>query len=164
MLGHHELIRESVLDAVKGLSKEQLHYKPENGGWSIMEITEHMYLMEINIVGIMMHVMQSGEEIEDTNAPIQRSVDRSYKVEAPDQMAPKGEWESYDDISSHLFASRGALQQFLETVDQDLLSKRGFPHPVFGLMSLRQWVEFISYHEERHLNQLDEVLDELGVE
>jgi hypothetical protein len=33
-------------------------------------------------------------------------------------------------------------------------------HPYLGELSLKQWVEFIGYHEKRHLLQLAEVKSE----
>lgn len=43
------------------------------------------------------------------------------------------------------------------------LRSKSFPHPVFGEMDLTQWIDFTSYHEERHLGQIQEIKQRLGV-
>ncbi|WP_257349517.1 DinB family protein [Pseudalkalibacillus decolorationis] len=42
--------------------------------------------------------------------------------------------------------------------DPDLLQKRSFAHPIFKEMQLAQWIEFIGYHERRHIKQIEEIL------
>ena len=45
----------------------------------------------------------------------------------------------------------------------DELEAKGFNHPIFGLMSLKQWIPFVGYHEKRHILQIKEVKEKLGL-
>ncbi|WP_410860827.1 DinB family protein [Peribacillus sp. SIMBA_075] len=49
----NENIRGELLIGVKGLSDEQLDAHPEEGRWSIIQILDHLYLMERAITRIL---------------------------------------------------------------------------------------------------------------
>ena len=40
---------------------------------------------------------------------------------------------------------------------EEALQKKAYPHPIFGLIRLDEWVPFIGYHEKRHLEQIEEI-------
>lgn len=45
-MNENEKIRGELLNAVNGLSDEQLNAQPETGRWSIIQVLDHLYLME----------------------------------------------------------------------------------------------------------------------
>ncbi|MDR0140119.1 DinB family protein [Metabacillus idriensis] len=157
MLEHSQAVRAELLDEVKNMTDEQLNQKPSQDVWSPGQILEHLYLMERVITGGMKQVLMSGEKKEVTEKPLELVIDRSRKVPAPENLKPaEGPYEK-EELLSKLEDSRRELINFAETAPGQDLNEKAMKHPHLGDLSLKQWVEFIGYHEKRHLLQLSEV-------
>ncbi|WP_110113587.1 DinB family protein [Bacillus sp. CGMCC 1.16541] len=154
---HNELIRSEVLESVRHLSNEQLNKKVEEGSWTIMQVLDHLYLMEKTIVGTMTKVLAQGPEQPTDEKPIHLTPDRSRKVPAPDYVDPSDEYMTLEEVKKKLHESREALHAFVAQHEEEELKKKSFSHPVFGLLHLKQWCDFIGYHEKRHLEQIEEL-------
>jgi len=64
-------------------------------------------------------------------------------------------------IIEKLYASRQKLNELLSTVeDHSLLNKRHYIHPVFKELSLMDWLRSLYIHEQRHIKQIKENIDE----
>ncbi|WOV86753.1 DinB family protein [Sporosarcina oncorhynchi] len=150
----NEEARVKLLDAFDGLSDEELNRLPTDGGWSIAQIIEHLYLMEGGIAKTIQHQLATGPTQETPKKPIDRTIDRSVKVDAPEFAVPKADFASSQELKAKLAASHGLLRQLAETVPAEQLESKAYPHPVFGDMSLKQWIPFVGYHELRHIEQL----------
>jgi uncharacterized damage-inducible protein DinB len=159
---HNKEVREQVLKSVIGLTDSQLNEKP-SGKWSIMQVLEHLYLLERLIVHQMSKVMLSDEETAIEDKPIELIIDRTNKFNAPSYVTPSDEFMTLTTIQEKLLKSRSALEAFLVDADEEKMLKRTIPHPVFGPFHLKQWVEIIGWHEKRHLVQIEEIKDELGL-
>jgi hypothetical protein len=159
---HNKEIREKVLQSVKGLTDSQLNDAP-SGKWSIRQVLEHLYLLERLIVDQMSKVMLSDKETAIEDKPIHRILDRTYKFEAPSYVAPSSDFMTFSTIQEKLLKSRSALEAFLVHADEEKMLKRSIPNPVLGPLHLKQWVEFIGWHEKRHLAQIEEIKQELGL-
>ncbi|MGG3233635.1 DinB family protein [Priestia flexa] len=58
----NQAFREDVLEAVSDLSYEELSQKISDDKWTIMQVLEHLYLMEEMIVARVWHQLQNGED------------------------------------------------------------------------------------------------------
>jgi hypothetical protein len=108
-------------------------------------------------------VMLSDEETAIEDKPIKLIIDRTNKFDAPSYVTPSNEFITLTTIQEKLLESRSALEAFLVDADEEKMLKRTIPHPVFGPFHLKQWVEIIGWHEKRHLVQIEEIKDELGL-
>ncbi|MGG2091562.1 DinB family protein [Bacillus sp. S13(2024)] len=160
MLNDIQEIREELLQSVSGLTDEQLNEKQESK-WSIMQVLEHLYLTENLIVHKMKVVMASDEETNVENKSFRQATNRSHKFTAPPSMTPSNEFSTFATIQEKLLASRTSLKEFLVNAEEEKMLKRSLPHPVFGSLNVKQWVEFIGLHEKRHLAQIEEIKQEL---
>jgi uncharacterized damage-inducible protein DinB len=158
---HYKEVREEVLKSVSGLTDSQLNEKP-TGKWSIMQVLEHLYLLERLIVHQMSKVMLSDAETVIEEKPINQIIDRTFKLVAPSYVTPSTDFITLTTIQEKLLESRSSLDAFLIDADEEKMLKRSIPHPVFGAFHLKQWVEIIGWHEKRHLAQIEEIKDELG--
>lgn len=155
----NEEARVKLLDAIDGLSDEELNRRPTDGGWSIGQIIEHLYLMEGSIAKTIQHQLANGPIQETAAKPIDRTIDRSVKVDAPVFAVPTEDFVSSQELKAKLTASHTLLRQLAETVQAEQLESKAYPHPIFGDMSLKQWIPFVGYHELRHIEQLVETKD-----
>jgi hypothetical protein len=159
---HYKEVREEVIKSILGLTDSQLNEKP-TGKWSIMQVLEHLYLLEKLIVHQMSKMMNSDEETVIEDKPINQIIDRTSKLVAPSYVTPSADFITLTTIQEKLLESRSALDAFLVDADEEKMLKRSIPHPVFGPFHLKQWVEIIGWHEKRHLVQIEEIKDELGL-
>lgn len=153
--------REALLHEINDVSEENLNQKPVEGQWSIKQIVEHLFLMEGMIVKMVENQLENGKEVKVEQKPIELTVDRRQKVEAPDFARPSDDFETPEEIQLKLETSRRAFLKLMETVDEQDLKRKAFQHPVFGEMSLQQWLPFIGWHEKRHIEQIREVKEAL---
>lgn len=153
--------REKLLNAVEGLTDEELNRKPSGDRWSIRQILEHLYLMEGGIAKTIQHQLAKDDGHKAPDKPIERTVDRSVKVEAPDFARPANDFVTLHELKEKLTQTHGLLSKIAETAPDELLEVKSFPHPVFGDMNLKQWIPFVGYHELRHINQIQEVKEAL---
>jgi uncharacterized damage-inducible protein DinB len=150
-------IRSDLLNSVSDLTNDDLNKRIEEGRWTIMQVLDHLYLMEKTLTKAIQTTLAKGEEQEVSSKPIHYTVDRSTKVDAPPFVVPTEEDLTLQEMKDKLEASRKDLLTFLDTTNKEALQKKAYPHPVFGLIRLDEWVPFIGYHEKRHLDQIEEL-------
>ncbi|MED3662156.1 DinB family protein [Ureibacillus sp. FSL K6-8385] len=153
--------REKVLNSVCFLSDEQLNEVPEKGKWSIAQVLEHLYLMEMNTVDGILETLSKDEYNPVEEKPLHHILDRTVKRVAPDDLTPSGEFQTLEELKRKLSKSREALLKSIEGVSEEELENKSFIHRRYGLLSIRQWVSLIGYHEERHLQQIEEIKESL---
>ncbi|MFD1020810.1 DinB family protein [Thalassobacillus hwangdonensis] len=149
--------RDQIFQFIDGLTDEQAATRPSEEEWSILETLEHLFLIEKSVVKGLNHVMKTGEQATAKSKPIHRTTDRSHKVEAPERLRPAGRFTTLSEAKDALVKSREATLFLVHNKDKATLEKYTMPHPAFGDMTLDQWVEFIGWHELRHLEQMKEV-------
>ncbi|QQK74623.1 DinB family protein [Salicibibacter cibarius] len=160
MLGIEEA-RKEILASVENLTDEQLNCEVEEGRWTIVQVLEHLYLIEQGLAAPIIQKELANEDSQPARKkkPIELTVDRSVqKVEATGPFVPSNEFMPLEEMKERLAQSRATLLKVLDTVeDEAILSQKSAKHPAFGTMDLAQWVEFIGLHERRHLQQIEEL-------
>lgn len=149
--------REQIWDSVNELSDDQLNVVFEDGKWSIAQVLEHLYLIEKLAVGGIERTLANGEINSVKLRKIHLAADRSIKVEAPEKLVPTAEFQTLEQLKKKLESSRESLFNCIDGVTEEILDGKSMPHPVYGALSLSQWISFIGYHELRHLGQIEEI-------
>lgn len=156
--------RQKLIDYVSGIDDETAKKRLE-GKWSILEVLEHLSLTEAFCTD---HIKQTLEKETGEPArkkkPIQLTLDRTNKVKAPEAQTPIGRFRTMDEALKHLAESRNRLNNVLQPFEQTVFEQRSLKHPVFGTMSIAQWLEFIGLHEMRHLEQITELEQQINIE
>ncbi|MQR97053.1 DinB family protein [Fictibacillus phosphorivorans] len=157
----NDKVRQDLLAEVKGINNEDLNKKPSESEWSIKEILEHLYLMEGGIAKNIKHQLQNGKVVNAEMKPIEATVNRNIKVDAPEFAVPSSEFASIEELKMNLAATHQHLLDIENTAEEKDLEAKGFSHPIFGDISLKQWIPFVAYHEQRHILQIKEVKEKL---
>tara|TARA_R110002020_G_scaffold306170_2_gene522155 strand:+ start:119 stop:724 length:606 start_codon:yes stop_codon:yes gene_type:complete len=165
--GVKELIKSQamVMDVVDGLSEEQFDYKISDSSWSISEITEHIAISE----NMMFNMLQEGlKKPADSSKPgtamlsddkvIAMMKDRSYKVKTQKPFEPSGKFGSFEETLNEFNNKRDAHIEYVKTTDDDLRNR--FQEMPFGTIDAFQILLFMSGHTERHVQQMQEVMDD----
>ncbi len=156
-------VREALLASVSSIDDTQLNERPNYTSWSIMEVLEHLFLIEMVVANAITEQVKNEKSVRAEDKPIQFTVDRRHKVKAPSFIEPSGEFLTLEEVTMKLAKSREALVNAVANVEESVLEQKSYPHPIFGLLSLKQWVPFVGLHEKRHLEQIEEIKAKLGV-
>ena len=163
-----EAARSRVLAAVEGLTNAEAGWKPAPDKWSVAEILEHLVLAEQSGLEKIYRAVESTTPLTEANPnlglSIEAIVERTWKgpVAAPPVATPHGAgtldyWRAAFSASSHVVAD---VANKLEGKE---LSAIIFPHFLCGPLDARQRLEFLRFHMDHHLKQIQRVLarDEL---
>jgi hypothetical protein len=160
--------RESLLSAVRGLSREQLEYHESPERWSVAENLEHIVIAEQGMLGWVVKTLQgapgsakSGDLGADDEA-LRNTLIASRKIglQAPEFIRPTGRWP-LAHLLPEFEAARKRTREFVLATDTDLRS-RSRPHPQLGALDCYQWLVLIGSHCDRHRVQIGKVKASAG--
>ena len=154
--------RDELLGILSGLSEDQINRRIDSTRWSISQVCEHLSKTEELYVLAIKKGLKSNEDSFIEEKSLEFLLDRSKKLEAPDMAKPTDEILEYQEIIEKLTNSREKLNEILNTLDDpSLLSRRYFTHPVFKEMLLIEWVKSLYLHEQRHIEQINEIIKDM---
>lgn len=148
--------------AVKGLSDNQLKWKPNDSTWSVADCVEHIALSEKNIFDMTMGTLKEAanpekrNELKLTDDMIKKILtDRSFKVKTREGFIPSGKFgDTWKSLEEFKIKRAGHIAYIKETKD-DL--RNHFGKLPFGLVDSYQLLIFMSAHTQRHILQIEEV-------
>jgi hypothetical protein len=159
--------RARLIERMSSLGAGQEAARASADSWSVAEITEHLSLVEKQIVkltGLMLMKAESGgaqAKADGTIEPVEleQIIERSSreKYQSPETARPSGKVTVTDSLAV-MRASREALNGLRPRLETTNLASVSYPHPVFGPLNLYEWLVMIGIHEERHLRQIDGAL------
>ena len=158
-----ESSRAELLSRIGGLSDAAWAYKPAPEKWSISEVVEHLLIAEKLIVGRFDTYPANPSWAEATRGMDDklRTVlpDRQNKLQAPEQVSPKGEMSRREIVDGYL-AARATTLDYLRKADGPVksLTREG----PLGEMNIPQWVLLVGLHNKRHNEQILEVMADAG--
>lgn len=113
--------RENLFVEVEHLTNEELNKKPSENEWSIKQVLEHLYLMEGAIAKTIQYQLSAGEDSVVGDKPIELSVNRSTKVQAPDFANPSDDFATLDELKEKLSQTHEALSAIAYNTPSDML-------------------------------------------
>jgi len=161
-----EETRDAVVAATTGLSDEQAAFKPD-GGWSIAEVIEHLYRAEITGIAKMWEASAGVRAGQQWDGPrphrgkgIEQIVAETWRAKetAPSAATPQGDGPLRFWVVAFM-STRNLLAGLEQQLDGLPLEEVIFPHPLSGPLDARQRLEFLRYHMERHLAQIQRIKD-----
>ena len=160
--------RTDLLNAVKGLSENQLNFKSAPEKWSVKECVYHITLAEEGLWKLLEENMakpanpEARSEVKTTDAEVMTGVvNRTQKFQAPENFQPKSApWNSMDQAVNHFKEIRGQHLKYVRTTTEDLRN-----HVIelpFGKMDAYQYLLFLVGHSRRHTAQILEIKSSPG--
>ena len=155
-----------IIEVVGVLSIEQSNQRPIGGGWTIAEIIEHLSIVDgqmLQLVSALLRKSENATDARPSSSTFVISLDTlaqqfgTQRIATRDNFQPTGR----PSIAQSL-ASLNDTQEQLCNLSPRLISVDlcgvTFPHWFLGPLNLGQWLAFIGYHEQRHLNQVLSIL------
>jgi uncharacterized damage-inducible protein DinB len=152
-------IRQNLWDTISDVTDETINQTLESDQWNIAQVLEHLYLVERAIASQLVHGIHEESEhpLEDKNIDI--VLDRSMKMSVSNPaLEPTSEFQTLASLKTKLDKSRQQFAEAMQSLDSEQLEFKGMPMQYFGLLSLKQWIQFASLHEQRHIEQIRELL------
>jgi len=166
LLKEIENARNQLVGSVNGLSHLQVNYQPSVNEWSILQIVEHLVWAEQGgicgmfkaIEGIKISQPIWSGESANHGLSIEQIVDKTWqaKEKVPEVAAPRWGGSMAFWISS-LENCQLLLEQLKNHTASVNLEIAIYPHPISGPLNIFQRLEFLRFHMERHLGQIERV-------
>ena len=151
-------------DAVKGLSEEQLKWKPAADKWSVFETSEHITLAEVFLFDLINGAVMKAPADPNKSTKItselimQKVTDRSQKFPAPEPIKPdKAPWTTMDATMAAFKERRENTINFVSKGNDDMRERFMMNLAFNAELDAYLWIVFLSAHTERHVKQIEEV-------
>ncbi|SIS73615.1 DinB family protein [Alicyclobacillus vulcanalis] len=157
-----ESTHRDTLAVIDSATDEELNASPGPGRWTVGQVLEHILKTDLSIIPVFRSALKERRPYSGTVKGVERATNRSVKIEAPEFIRPSDEPKSREALRQALEEARRTLVESAKAVGTpEELEHLGapVPHPVFGELSLREWLEFVGYHEQRHVAQAREALE-----
>lgn len=105
--------------------------------------------------------MLSDEKLKAEQKSLEFVKDRTHKVKAPDNLVPSNDFKVLDRLKEELTNTRKALLECIKDIKEDDFNEISFIHRRFGVLTIKQWVSLVGFHEQRHINQIEEIKQNL---
>ncbi|MBM3782988.1 MAG: hypothetical protein FJW30_01445 [Acidobacteria bacterium] len=155
--------RQAVLDSVRGLSPEQLAWKPSADRWSMTEVLEHLALGESLAAGAARAAAESesANDFSPNDAAIHSMLrDRTTRFAAPEPAVPVGGLA--DAVTAYIERRAGTIQMVV--TDGGPFRRGEAQGPIPGIQWDRyQWLSANALHSFRHVEQLEELREGQGI-
>jgi hypothetical protein len=160
--------RQRLFKRVEGLTDEQANAHAGANAWSVKDIMEHLTIMEdrlLRMMKVMLTKAEGASAVSNGSAivfkpfSLEKFIERSRgeKYTAPEAVRPVGT-AKLDDLLARMRGSREELRTLKARIEATDLSAFTYPHPAFGPLDFYQWLALIGFHEERHLGQIESLL------
>ncbi|WP_241279374.1 DinB family protein [Chryseobacterium cucumeris] len=151
--------------------KKTLNHQPSNGGWTIQQILEHIYLTNFYLLILiekgskkaMKNSLDLDLEFEIKNYSFNKeNFDKvgehgAFEWIRPEHMEPKGEL-SLDEIRSLINQQYFQCVHYLEVMKngEGLLYKTTMTVNDLGKINVYEYIYFLSLHARRHITQMQQ--------
>jgi hypothetical protein len=154
--------QKAVADEIKGMSENQLKWKPVDSVWSITDCVEHIALSEKNLFDRAMGTLKAEAnpakraELKRSDEEIKKMItDRSFRVKTREGFIPTGQFGDAKQTLKVFDERREALIKYVKETKDDL--RNHFADSPFGLVDTYQLLLFLSAHTKRHTLQIEEL-------
>src|ERR1035441_5059159 len=150
--------RDELLAAIEGLTDQQAAVKPQGGGWSALELVEHVAIAESRMLWrISTQSAAVRDELSREREPVlyARLATREQKFQAPEPVRPKGGYATLGEAVDAFLDARYQTLKWLESCDIDL-RRHKLEHPAIGPASAYEYVLIMAAHTARHARQIQE--------
>lgn len=154
--------RDTYLKTLKGVSDDTAKKSPAGGGWSILQVAEHVATAERQMLTLWLKLAAPGESDPAKDEQVARGIaDRSRKDAAPERSVPTGKIATMAQAIEQFDFHRGQTIGYIEATNENLRA-RTVNHPLVGLLDGYQMMLLMAGHAERHAAQIEEVKTKIG--
>jgi hypothetical protein len=156
--------RQTLLDAVNGVTENQARWKPAADRWSVLEYVEHLAVSDDRLIAVIKRSLSTParpeteaqrreRETKIRETPIPRGANR-----APEMLQPGGRFATLHQAVAAFLAARERSIEYARTTQDDIRS-HFTDHSVLGPLDGYQWLMGNARHAETHAGHIRELRD-----
>jgi hypothetical protein len=154
--------RQTVIDAVSGLTEEQARWTPSPDRWCILQYLEHLAISDDALIALVKRALETPatpetlEQRKEREAKIRATPVPRGVNNAPAGLRPQFRFATVPQALDAFLAARERTLDFAATTQDDLRSHFQ-THPVLGPMDAYQWMAGNGRHAETHAGHIREL-------
>ena len=152
-----------LLQHLNSLSDDVLYFKAQTDKWSIVEVIEHLVMVEQNTLGQL-----TGATSATTLDPQDRSaknyhivikvMTRDIPVDVPDEsMEPHGHF-SLEELLGRWDDIRQKTRAYVNGINPEEADNLVYRHPFAGPLDMAETLRFIDVHFDNHMRHIDRII------
>lgn len=150
---------DQLLGELSNFDYPAFNHRTEVSQWSAGEIAEHLLLFDIWLHFILQSTSENTQrDPQDKINIITASLaNRLISLESPTELSPASIAKEPQELIKKISSGRRKLLELISHID---LTREypGTPHPLFGVLSGVEWINFQILHTRRYLEQLEMIL------
>lgn len=152
--------RDALVEALAGVDGATAARKPASGGWSILDCVEHLVVTEQYLLSRLVAATLADQPFEKWRREEKiagLAVDRTRRIEAPEQVHPHGRYKMLADALAAFEATRGEVVRWVENCHGDLRCMMTDHALIEGPVTCAEMLIMIAAHPARHAEQIAEI-------
>jgi len=133
--------QETLEELSADLTEEQWRQRPDTGKWSVFENSTHLAAYQPVFSLRIERILREPNPAFERYVADQDPLFHSFLERSP------------DDLLRTIREDRSLIAKRLGGLDPIALARTG-THPLYGLLTLREWTEFFLLHEAHHLHTI----------
>ena len=155
--------RQNIIEFLSSVTQEKSQIRPDVDQWSIGEIAHHLILVEKRFRDLILKIVNESqmesflidEVLSKRSFELEDAVDATKigKGQAPEFLLPLKGME-INKLTAQLVALREETRSQLANLRAMNLDNFWWKHPKLGPLTLYELIQYMGYHETRHLAQM----------
>lgn len=150
--------RDALLRDLASLPPSALVHRPAPGAWTLAEVAQHLMLVERNVTRILAARADKAPLRRGPTDALRRLVMRvvlgRIRFRAPVEVIVPAPDVPFAQVREEWDNVRAGLRATLEGVTSTRLDQPIFRHPLAGVMTVPQTLDFLTRHHDHHLRQV----------
>jgi hypothetical protein len=154
--------RQTLLDAVHGVTDEEARWKPEPDRWSILEYMEHLAVSDDELIALIQRSLatparpETETERRERETKIRETPVPRGANHAPQMLRPQDRFATLSEAVAAFLAARERSIEYARSTRDDLRS-HFTDHSVLGPLDGYQWLVGNARHAETHAAHIREL-------
>lgn len=153
--------RKVLLQNLGSLSNDQLYFKTGPDKWSVVEVVEHLVIVEDDLLkqlSIPIPASESESRSPEKYKTVLKVMERDIPVDVPDEsMEPHGRL-ALEELLSQWDGIREKLQDFLAGINSETIDNMVYRHPYAGPLDISETLHFVEVHFDNHMRHIDRII------
>jgi len=155
----------AIVAKVNELSDDEFMFVPEDGGWSVSQVINHIIISEFGTTRYMSKKLLGLPDLPSTgvknnfNAKALKIALKSNKKFKAPKVLPDPNNDTKEITLNKWEKVRKGLMAILETMPPEATKKAIFKHPVAGYLNPEQTAGFLQTHVVHHTKQIDNLIN-----